>query len=162
MSLCDRVVAEMEIQRLTAAYSHAVMRRDASAAAQTYIEDGVLTAFYAPDIIGRSAIAAVLASALQPLQFICQTASAGVIDVNDGTARATWTITEFYKFKEGDELGCCFGMYEDTLSRCSEGWRFMQRRFTPFYRGTIPSKGKTYRMPEFGIDVALELLFTSD
>jgi hypothetical protein len=99
---------------------------------------------------------------LLPLQFICQTASAGVIDVQEDTAHATWTITEYYKLKDTEELGCCFGMYEDTLSRCLEGWRFAHRRFTPFYRGTIASKGKTYRMPEFSSDFAFGVLFNSD
>jgi ketosteroid isomerase-like protein len=159
MKRINRVIAENEIQRLTTAYSHAIMRRDGNAAAQTYADNGVLSAFYAPDIVGRPAIAEVLCSVLQPLHFICQTASAGVIDLSDDTAHATWTVTEHFKFKDADELGCCFGMYEDTLSRYPEGWRFTQRRFTPFYRGTIASKGKTYQLPEFGSDFAFGLLF---
>ena len=162
MKRIDRVIAENEIQRLTAAYSHAIMRRDGTAAAQTYTDNGVLSAFYAPDIVGRPAIAQALCSVLQPLHFICQTASAGVINLSGDAAHATWTITEHFKLKETEVLGCCFGMYEDTLSRSPEGWRFTQRRFTPFYRGTIPSKGKTYQLPEFGSDIAFGLLFNGD
>jgi hypothetical protein len=162
MKRIDRVLAENEIQRLTAAYSHAIMRRDSNAAAQTYTDQGVLSAFYSPDIVGKPAIAEILSSVLQSLQFICQTASAGVIDVRIDTAHATWTIIEHYKLKGAEELGCCFGMYEDILSRCPEGWRFTKRRFTPFYRGTIPSKGKTYQLPEFETDMAFGHLFNNN
>ncbi len=144
MQNMERITAELEIRRLTALYSQAVVRRDAAAAAQTYAIDGVLTAFYAPDIVGRQAIAETLASALLPLQFICQSASAGVIDIQGDQASATWSITEHYKFKDREELGCCFGIYEDSLSRFPEGWRFTHRRFIPFYRGTTPSHGKAY------------------
>lgn len=144
MQYSERIAAESEIQRLTATYSQAVMRRDGNAAALTYTADGVLSAFYAPDIVGRQAIADALTSALLPLQFICQVASAGIIDVQGDTATASWTITEHYKFKDREELGCCFGTYEDSLTRYPEGWRFTHRRFIPFYRGTTPSHGKTY------------------
>ncbi|HEX8592394.1 MAG TPA: nuclear transport factor 2 family protein [Pseudomonas sp.] len=149
MNAIDRMIAESRIQRLTGAYSHAIMRRDGHAAAQTYTDSGVLTAFYAPDIVGRLAVAEALCSVLQPLQFITQTASAGVIDLAEDTAHATWTISEYFKLKDAEDLGCCFGMYEDTLSEGPEGWRFTHRRFTPFYRGTIAANGKTYQLPTF-------------
>jgi hypothetical protein len=41
-SIERRLLDELEIQKLTAAYSHAVMRRDGVAAAAVYAADGVL------------------------------------------------------------------------------------------------------------------------
>jgi ketosteroid isomerase-like protein len=128
------------IRQLANAYSHAVMRRDAAAAAEVYLEDGVLSAFYAPDIVGRMAIAGVLHAALEPLDFITQTCAAEMVSVEGDTALATWTVTEWLRFRDRSELACCFGAYEDRLVRMSYGWRFERRRFVPFYRGTVPSE----------------------
>ncbi|MCW8158373.1 hypothetical protein EGJ28_07635 [Stutzerimonas xanthomarina] len=158
-----RLIDEANIQKLTAAYSHAIMRLDATAAAATYAVHGVLSAFYAPEIIGRQAIAEILATTLAPIQFICQTASSGMIDVVGDRARASWTITELFRFRDKEELACCFGMYEDILERCPGGWHFTSRRFVPFYRGSIPSTGKLYRKPSFRLDYApWPLLFDPD
>lgn len=148
-SIERRLLDELEIQKLTAAYSHAVMRRDGVAAAAVYTADGVLSAFYAPDIVGRDAIADVLSATLAPLQFIVQTCSAGVVEVEGDTARATWSVTELLRLQDKEELTCCFGAYEDMLARSQAGWRFTRRRFVPFYRGEIPSTGKLYREPSF-------------
>lgn len=148
----QRLIDELNIQKLTAAYSHAIMRLDARAAAATYAENGILSAFYAPDIIGRQAIAEILTTTLAPIQFICQTSTAGVIDVDGDQARASWTITELLRFRDKDELACCFGLYEDVLERRPGGWHFVSRRFVPFYRGCIPSTGKTYQVPSFKHD----------
>src|SRR3546814_8546714 len=82
-----RMFDELEIQKLAAAYSHAVMRRDGQAAAAVYTEDGILSAFYAPDIIGRQAIAEILTQTLAPIQFIIQSCTAGVINVDGDAAQ---------------------------------------------------------------------------
>jgi ketosteroid isomerase-like protein len=139
-----RLLDEMAIQRLAAAYSHAIMRLDGHAAAATYTQDGVLTAFYKPDIVGQIAIAEVLATTLEPLDFLAQSCGAGVIDVQGDAATATWTVTELLKRRDEENLSCCFGSYEDKLMRCAEGWRFTHRRFLPFFRGGIEAQGRTY------------------
>jgi ketosteroid isomerase-like protein len=144
-----RLLDEIEIQRLAAAYSHAAMRLDGAAAASVYAEDGVLTAFYKPDIIGRAAIAEALTLTFAPLEFLAQTCGAGVIDVDGDTAIATWTVTELLKRREGEGLACCFGSYEDRLVRTADGWRFAHRRFLPFYRGSVAGGGRAYGEPGF-------------
>lgn len=144
-----RLLDEIEIQRLAAAYSHAVMRLDGVAAAAVYTEDGVLTAFYKPDIVGRAAIAEALTLTLAPLEFLAQTCGAGVIHIDGDSATATWTVTELLKRREDTGLSCCFGSYEDRLVRAPEGWRFAHRRFLPFYRGAIESAGRGYPPPAF-------------
>jgi ketosteroid isomerase-like protein len=144
-----RLLDEIEIQRLASAYSHAAMRRDGVAAASVYAEDGVLTAFYKPDIVGRAAIAAALTLTLAPLEFLAQTCGAGVIHIDGDRATATWTVTELLKRRGEDGLACCFGSYEDRLVRTAEGWRFAHRRFLPFYRGAIEGAGRSYPEPAF-------------
>ena len=139
-----RLLDEIEIQRLAAAYSHAVMRLDGPAAAATYAQDGVLTAFYKPDIVGRAAIAEALTLTLAPLDFLAQNCAAGVIDVQGDIATATWTVTELLKRRGEEKLSCCFGSYEDQLVRSTTGWRFAHRRFLPFFRGDIEAEGRTY------------------
>lgn len=144
-----RLLDEIEIQRLAAAYSHAAMRLDGVAAASVYAEDGVLTAFYKPDIVGRAAIAEALTLTLAPLEFLAQTCGAGVIAVDGDSATATWTVTELLRRRGDEGLSCCFGSYEDRLVRTLEGWRFAHRRFLPFYRGAIESSGRGYPSPGF-------------
>jgi ketosteroid isomerase-like protein len=148
-ALDHRLLDEIEIQRLAAAYSHAAMRLDGTAAALVYAEDGVLTAFYKPDIVGRAAIGEALTLTFAPLEFLAQTCGAGVIKVDGDTATATWTVSELLKRREDEGLACCFGSYEDRLVRTPEGWRFVHRRFLPFYRGALAAEGRAYRAPEF-------------
>jgi hypothetical protein len=139
---------DLAIRNLAAAYSHAVARLDGEAAAAVYAEDGVLSAFFGPEIVGRAQIAEALRLTLAPLDFIIQTCAAGLIDIQGDRARASWSVTEWYRTRGEGALGCCFGLYEDQLARGPEGWRFARRRFHPFYRGVAPSDGKLYRRPE--------------
>ncbi|OJY53911.1 nuclear transport factor 2 family protein [Sphingomonas sp. 67-41] len=148
-SLERQLLDEIEIQRLAAAYSHAAMRLDGAAAAAVYAEDGVLTAFYKAEIIGRAAIAEALTLTFAPLEFLAQTCGAGVIRIDGDTAIATWTVSELLKRHGEEGLACCFGSYEDQLVRTPEGWRFAHRRFLPFYRGMIESAGRSYPSPAF-------------
>lgn len=145
----DLVRDELAVRQLAAAYSNAVMRRDAAAAAAVYTEDGVLAAFYGPEIVGRAAIRDALQRVNAQLDFIVQSCAAEIvtIDAAAGTARSSWSVTEWMRHRERTELSCCFGIYEDMLVRTAEGWRFVRRRFHPFYRGTVPSEGKLYRAP---------------
>lgn len=144
-----RLLDEIEIQRLAAAYSHAAMRLDGAAAAATYAEDGVLTAFYKSPIVGRAAIAEALTLTLAPLAFLNQTCGAGVIDVAGDGATARWTVTELLRRHDEESLSCCFGSYEDRLVRTADGWRFAARTFLPFFRGRIAGEGRAYPDPAF-------------
>lgn len=150
MTLLERrLFDEIEIQRLAASYSHAVMRLDGRAAAATYTGNGVLTAFYKPDIIGRAAIADALALTLEPLAFLNQNCGAGIIAVDGDSATASWTVTELLQRKGEKNLSCCFGSYQDRLSRTADGWRFEHRTFLPFFRGRLEAEGRSYPRPAF-------------
>lgn len=142
-----RLSDEIEITRLIAAYSHAVMRLDPAAAAAVYAEDGVLSAFNGPDIVGRAAIEAAFVAAFSPVRFLIQNCGACVVEVDGDTARASSSVSELLQGKGKDELSCCFGNYDDELVRTAAGWRFQRRRFNPFFRGTLQSDGKQYADP---------------
>jgi hypothetical protein len=144
----DESKDERAIRNLAANYSHAVARLDPQAAAATYAEDGVLSAFFGPEIVGRARLVEVFMQTFDTLDFIVQTCSAGMIELLGDRARASWSVSEWYRNKGQADLGCCFGLYEDQLVRGPAGWRFERRRFHPFYRGTSPSTGKLYRRPE--------------
>jgi ketosteroid isomerase-like protein len=139
-----RLTNEIEITRLIAAYSHAVMRLDAAGSAAVYTEDGVLSAFSGPDVVGREKIERMLGKVYAPLRFLSQNCGSIVVDVEGDTARASSSVSEFVQYKDKDLLSCCFGNYDDNLVRTSEGWRFARRRFNPFFSGTLRSEGTPF------------------
>jgi ketosteroid isomerase-like protein len=142
-----RLGDEIEINRLLAAYSHAVMRLDPVASAAVYTENGVLSAFNGPDIVGRAAIEAAFVATFTPVRFLIQNCGASVIEVDGDTARASSSVSEILQMKNGEQLSCCFGNYDDVLVRTADGWRFARRRFNPFFRGNLQSDGKKYADP---------------
>lgn len=142
-----RLSDEIEIGRLLAAYSHAVMRLDPKAAAAVYADDGVLSAFNGPDIVGREAIEAAFTSTFSPLRFLIQNCGACVIEVDGDRARVSSSVSELLQAKGKEQLSCCFGNYDDHLVRTTTGWRFARRRFNPFFRGNLQSDGKQYADP---------------
>ena len=142
-----RLSDEIEIGRLLAAYSHAVMRLDAAGSAAVYTEDGVLSAFNGPDIVGRTAIEAAFVATFTPVRFLVQNCGASVIEVDGDRARVSSSVSEMLQMKGKDQLSCCFGNYDDMLVRTAAGWRFARRRFNPFFRGNLQSDGKQYANP---------------
>jgi hypothetical protein len=136
------LIAESEIRALAAGYSDAVRRCDPDQAAGTYAEDGVLMAFSGPEIIGRPAIRDALARVLTPQSFVLQTCEGGLIEVSGDTAKARWSVTEWVNPKDTKDLRISLGVYEDTVVRLPEGWRFKRRRFHPLYGGLLADDGK--------------------
>jgi ketosteroid isomerase-like protein len=142
-----RLSDEIEINRLLAAYSHAVMRLDPVGSAAVYIEDGVLSAFNGPDIVGRATIEATFVKVFAPVRFLIQNCGSCVIEVDGDRARASSSVSELLQNKGKDQVSCCFGNYDDDLVRTADGWRFAKRRFNPFYRGDLQSDGKQFADP---------------
>jgi ketosteroid isomerase-like protein len=151
----QRVIDEHDILKLANAYSHAVMRRDGALAARTYAEDGQLIAFGRPPIVGREALAAAFTATFSPLAFITQACVGHVIEVEGDRASASFAVNEFFRPQsQTDTLMSCYGIYEDELKRTADGWRFAQRRFSPFFRGTATMPGKLSDPPTFEKDVS--------
>jgi len=136
------LIDESEIRALAAGYSDAVRRGDADQAAATYCEDGVLMAFSGPEIVGRAAIRAALHRVLSPQSFVMQTCEGGLIEVDGDVARARWSVTEWVNPKDTKKVSISLGVYEDTVVRTAEGWRFKRRRFQPLYGGVLCEEGR--------------------
>jgi roadblock/LC7 domain-containing protein len=156
MDEAQRIADEHDILKLANAYSHAVMRRDGALAARTYAQDGQLIAFGRPPIVGRAALAAAFTATFSPLAFITQACVGHVIEVEGDRASASFSVNEFFRPQaaQGDMLMCCMGVYEDEVVRTGDGWRFAQRRFSPFFRGTATMPGKVSEAPTFEKDVS--------
>jgi ketosteroid isomerase-like protein len=156
----QRVADEHDIVQLANAYSHAVMRRDGRMAAQVYAEDGQLSAFGRPPIVGRAALEAAFIATFSPLAFITQSCVAQIMQVEGDRATASFAVNEFFRPQSQDSgLTCCFGVYEDELTRTPQGWRFAKRRFSPFFRGTAAMEGKLYTQPTFETELGAWPMF---
>jgi hypothetical protein len=120
------------------------MRLDAPASAAVYVEDGVLSAFSGPELVGREKIGRFLQRVYTPLRFLLQNCGSVMIEVTGDTARASSSVSEFVQYKDKEQLSCCFGNYDDELVRTADGWRFKRRRFSPFFSGTLQSEGTAF------------------
>jgi uncharacterized protein (TIGR02246 family) len=143
----QQLIDESDIRALAARYSDAVRRCDPKQAAETYCEDGVLMAFSGPEIVGRKAVEEALARVLPPTNFVMQTCEGGLIEVSGDTAKARWSVTEWIINKENQEVRVSLGVYEDSVVRTPDGWRFKRRRFHPLYAGDPSGGGKVRRDP---------------
>jgi len=61
-------------------------------------------------------------------------------------------VSEWPATDDEDKRTCNFGVYEDTLARFAEGWRFTRRRFQVFCRGQVPFSGKYSPNPDLELD----------
>lgn len=138
---------ERAIHDLVAQYADAAGRLDHDAAAATYAQEGVLSAFSVPEIVGRARIAAALEQTFAPLAFLSHQHSGGLVRVEGDRATARWTVQEWFATKGEAGLGACFGSYDDRLIRDGDRWRFARRRFHPLWRGRVPAKGRCYAAP---------------
>jgi uncharacterized protein (TIGR02246 family) len=122
----DDIIA---IRTLTDQYSAAANRLDAKAMAAVYAEDGEIDA-QGNRFRGRQEIERVFTETMAIMQVMNQIWSAGVIEVTGDRATAHWSIAEFAKRRNLDQLELFIGDYQDELIRTTEGWRFAKRVLT--------------------------------
>jgi uncharacterized protein (TIGR02246 family) len=146
---------ELEARKVIAAYSDAIMCRDATAAASVFAEDAVLSAFGGADVVGRSAIEAALRRRLEgdPDGFAVQmTMTVGVSGEGD-RAVARSHYLEVSSPRSGATGRLSMGSMEDDLSRGPTGWRIDRRTLARVYVGNMTLPGKvTPRMLSPWID----------
>jgi hypothetical protein len=76
------------------------------------------------------------------MEYLVQTNTPAIIDVNGNTATARSTIREAGKVKDREHWVEILGKYEDRLVKTPKGWRFAHRAFTLYGLGhlaTIPN-----------------------
>jgi len=142
----QRVVDELAIRQLTAAYSDAVNRGNVEDMAATYAEDGVLSAFGAPDVVGRTEILATFTQMYSDYRWIFQMTHSGTVEIDKEEAWCRWWVSEQSQNNSGK--GAEFlGVYQDHVVRTKEGWRFARRLLQGVYLGRRPLEGKIFDTP---------------
>jgi uncharacterized protein (TIGR02246 family) len=135
---------ELEARNVIAAYSDAIMCRDATAAASLFADDAVMSAFGGPDVVGRAAIEAALRRRLggDSEGFAVQmTMTVGVTGEGD-RAVARSHYLEVSSPGSGATGRLSMGSMEDELSREPTGWRIHRRTLARVYVGDMDLPGK--------------------
>jgi hypothetical protein len=118
-----------EITDLYARYSHAFDEGDGETVAGLFTVDGVFARAGADPVVGRESLAAfVNAAAGRGMRHLV---SDILVEPIDGGARGQAYVLAL--LAGGSELRLAtFGRYDDEFTRTPDGWRFRERRFTPF------------------------------
>lgn len=150
----EQVIDELAIRALADAYSDAVNRSNATAAAEVYCDQGVLEGPGIDPIVGQAAIAAFLQATFDRWEWIFQTTTGGPISLDGDRATSRFHITEMGRGQDGRGTEF-YGMYEDKLIRTECGWRFARRHLYPVYFGLCERSGKHHQLPDFGAPESL-------
>ena len=141
-----KVSDELAIRNLAAAYSDAVNRGSPENMAAVYAEDGVLSAFGAPDVVGRAALKATFTKVIADHRWIFQMTHSGLVELDGDTAWCRWWVSEHALRPDGG--GTEFkGIYQDRVVRTAAGWRFARRLLQAVYMGRTTFPGKTFERP---------------
>lgn len=121
---------EASVQQTLNRYSAHSSRADWDRVLDTFLADGV---WEVPGLgarfEGREAIRAGLLRFSGPMDYMLQTNSPALIEIDGGAATALSVIRECGKFTGRDEALEVLGLYADRLVRTADGWRFAARVF---------------------------------
>lgn len=118
----------VEIQQLTALYSHAVDRADQSLFPLVFTEDAVFDGrpCGSPVYEGREAIAAWFALGKPPHPLAHHMTNCWVGEVDGRVA-----VKSKFIFRHPLDGSVCFGDYDDEVVHTADGWRIRRRLVTP-------------------------------
>ncbi len=119
----------LAIRALADRYSDAACRRDPAAMAAVYARDGELVAF-GNIIAGRNTLEATFAGTCETFALINQICSGAVINVDGDKATSRWTVTEYVRRSESENLELFMGNYDDELRKVDGTWQFVRRVLT--------------------------------
>jgi ketosteroid isomerase-like protein len=132
----DDVVA---IQHLINVYHEAGSVGDYERMIATFAPDGIWEFTRSGrQFVGLTAIRDAVAAFTAPLEYVAQINAPAVIATAGDTATARSTIRESGKFAGRDEGVEAFGVYDDTLVRTAQGWRFARRAFDLHWLHRVP------------------------
>ena len=129
MSSIDNTADIVAIRALVDQYSAGANRLNPKEMAAVYAEDGEVVAF-GTGFKGRDTIEEVFSQTIGLMEVMSQICSGGEITVDGDTAKGHWTVTEYAKRKDMEQVDLFLGDYEDEMVRTADGWRFAQRTFT--------------------------------
>jgi uncharacterized protein (TIGR02246 family) len=136
---------ELAIRDLVARYSDAVNRRDETAWAATWAEDG---RWYlgAQASEGREKIVTTWRTLMGLFEFVAQLPAHGIIEVDGDEATGRWTIQEIGRPKGGPGSST-IALYDDLYRRDAGDWRIVERRFQVLYTGPPDLSGQVFPYP---------------
>jgi len=120
----DRVA----IRELVESYNDAVMRFDAEAWAENWVDDAVWSLPGAGEIAGKRKIVSQWKQMMSAFSFVGFYASAGSLVVEGDRATATWWQQEMLHGKDGTKI-VVHGRYEDAYAKRSGRWYFTKRAY---------------------------------
>ena len=130
-----RLIDELAIRSLTAAYTDAINRCDIDDIAHVYDDDAVFTMMDRPSVTGRDAILDVLRATVARYRLVMQLLHSGIVRLDGDRAWARWQITEFQVLND-ESRRFIAGRYEDEYVRRPDGWKFARRTYTARYLGS--------------------------
>ena len=126
----DTAQDEAAIQRVINTYSQYASKGEWDRVLPLFLEAAVWEIPHlGMKLEGRDAIAATLNMFKGTMDYVLQLNSPALIDVKGDSARASSGIRESGKTAGKDESFDYFGIYADTFTRTSEGWKFRTRVF---------------------------------
>lgn len=127
MSYSGPVEDRLAIRELVETYNDAVFRRDAEAWGGTWADDAIWD-FMGHSLSGKETIVGTWIQAMKTFDYVAFNALPGAINVNGNEATARVYVQEVLKTKDAP-LNRVEGLYEDTLRKEDDVWRFTRRTY---------------------------------
>ena len=121
----DRVA----IRELVESYNDAVMRFDAEAWAENWLDDGIWSLPGMGEVVGTAKFVPLWKQAMSAYSFVGFHASAGPIVVTGERARASWWQQEILHRTDGAKTAVN-GRYEDEYVKRGGRWYFAKRTYS--------------------------------
>lgn len=130
------VVDFVEIQRLVARYSDAVVRRDGTAWADCWADDASWDLGGGRSLDGKEMIVKIWYAAMGGMEAVVQQSHGGEVRFGESTDHAVgrWAITERFRTTSG-ESALLLASYDDEYRRIDGRWLFSRRYLDVHYRG---------------------------
>jgi hypothetical protein len=134
----NRVIDELAVRDLVARFADAVNHQDPQAIRELFVPDGEFAVAGWTSLRGAGEVVNFLSGVISHWDVIFQAVHPGRVFLAGDTARGEWYITEYGRYRDGQEtfLG---GLYSDDYLRTPEGWRFARRGFRGMFRRQTPA-----------------------
>jgi ketosteroid isomerase-like protein len=141
MSDLQTIADRVEIEALRGEFTDAVMQRDYDRLASLFTPDGALRMPNIPaELIGRDQMRAWGARMPEFVEFLLQTTTPGLIQLDGDTASGRAYMHELVRTRDGrSELN--YAIYHDHYQRTDDGWKFTERVYEVRYHDTTPLAG---------------------
>jgi ketosteroid isomerase-like protein len=136
-TIADRV----ELEALRGEFTDAVMQRDYDRLAALFTSGGALRMPNIPaELIGRDQMRAWGPRVPEFVEFLVQTTTPGLIQLDGDTASGRAYMHELVRTRDGrSELN--YAIYHDRYQRTGDGWKFTERVYEVRYHDTTPLAG---------------------